>query len=53
MHDLWADAEAEVEADAEAEAEAELKEEEETFLWPLIEQSARLLALPLTNWASL
>lgn len=51
MHDLWADAEAEVEADAEA--EAELKEEEETFLWPLIEQSARLLALPLTNWASL
>lgn len=47
MHDLWADAEAEVEADAEA--EAELKEEAETFLWPLIEQSARLLALPLTN----
>lgn len=45
MHDLWADAEAEVEA----EAEAELKEEAETFLWPLIEQSARLLALPLTN----
>lgn len=47
MHDLWADAESEVEA--KAEAEAELQEEEETFLWPLIEQSARSLALPLTN----
>lgn len=46
MHDLWADAEAEVEAKAEAEAE---HQEEETFLWPLIEQSARSLALPLTN----
>lgn len=44
MHDLWADAEAEVEAEAEAE-----HQEEETFLWPLIEQSARSLALPLTN----
>lgn len=44
MHDLWADAEAEVEAEAEAELQ-----EEETFLWPLIEQSARSLALPLTN----
>lgn len=42
MHDLWADAEAEVEAEAEL-------QEEETFLWPLIEQSARSLALPLTN----
>lgn len=40
MHDLWADAEAEVEAEL---------QEEETFLWPLIEQSARSLALPLTN----
>lgn len=44
MHDLWADAEAEVEAEADAELQ-----EEETFLWPLIEQSARSLALPLTN----
>lgn len=44
MHDLWADAKAEVEAEAEAELQ-----EEETFLWPLIEQSARSLALPLTN----